>query len=385
MATATALENVRDLVPTIVKRREEVEAGRRVPLDLVDDLVRAGCFRMGVPKAFGGGEAPLSAILEVCEELARADGSVGWTVMIGIVTPDLCALLPRQTFERIYAATPDVVGGGALAPKGAATPEPGGYRVRGQWPFGSGSQHCTWLTGHCMVMDGEGPRTDADGLPEMRLAFLPASEWEIVDTWHVVGLRGTGSHDLRLTDAFVPEDQTCTLFGLPSIDAALYRIPLLGKFALHLGAVAIGIARGAIEEIAALARDKRPAFMPQRLATIPHFQAELGKADATLRAARALLYHEAGRAWAAAQANDTFTPLHRVQLRATGPQIATMTTQVVDAAYTLGGGTAPYDECPLQRRLRDIHTLTHRAAVSGAQVGLLGAALAGEDVDLRRG
>src|SRR4029453_4117507 len=151
--TNTCLEAVRTLAPAIVARSEEIERGRRVPPDLVEDLTAAGCFGMLVPRSHGGAELDLAAEMRVIEELARADGSVGWTVMIGRSSPVFFGKLPRDTFDALYAAGPDVILAGTVNPTGLATPVDGGFRVTGQWSFASGCQHCHWFIAPCSLTD----------------------------------------------------------------------------------------------------------------------------------------------------------------------------------------------------------------------------------------
>jgi alkylation response protein AidB-like acyl-CoA dehydrogenase len=372
--TSGTLEAVAALAPDIAARAEEIERGRRVPPDLVEELTAAGCFRTLVPSTHGGAGAALPAQMRVIEELARADGSVGWTVMIGGVTPALLGKLPRETFDAMYARGPDVVLAGTFNLKGEATPVEGGYRVTGQWSFASGCQHCDWFIAHCIVDDGHEPT--------MRMMVLPPAEVEIKDTWYVSGLCGTGSHDFVVNDAFVPGGRSFAVWDEPCLDIPVLRIPELTLSSLSFGAVAIGIADGALAEVTALATGKLPMFSEGTLASNPLFQNQLADADARLRAARALLYADAETVWATAVAGTEFTPEHRARVRATNTWVTSAAASVVDMAYTAGGGTSIYSSSPLQRRLRDIHALTQHFAVKLDTLTKAGAVLAGQDVDL---
>jgi alkylation response protein AidB-like acyl-CoA dehydrogenase len=387
MSPATTLDNVRALAPAIRRRSDEIEDRRRLPLDLVADLKTAGCFRMLVPRHYDGDELPLGQAFEVLEELACADGAAGWTTMIGSSSPVLFGRLPKPTLDEIYAQGPDVIGAGALAPKGRALAVEGGYCLSGQWPFASGCQHADWLLAQAMVMASpEQPKLRDTGTPVMRVAVFPAAAAELVDTWHTAGLRGTGSHDFRLEGLFCPEART---FGFqeatPALPSPVLRIPVLALLPLLLASVAVGIGRGALDDIADLAAaGKRRVYAAQRMAASPVFQDRFGEADAIWRAARALLHTEADQAWAKATRDDdveSFSLLERARLRATGSQVVALVTQVVDAAYAAGGGSAVYEASPLQRRLRDIHTLTQHIGISRDAFGQVGALLAGEEVD----
>ncbi len=368
----TVIAAVRELRPTLERRAGEIEQGRRLPLDLVAELRRAGLFRMLVPRNYGGLELDFPASVEILAELAAADGATGWTVMIGAETPQLLALLPRATFERIYSASPDVICGGAFAPRGAAEEEPGGYAATGRWSFASGCQHADWLFGNCVVprtVPRAAPLAAPEGAPELRCMALPAASFEIHDTWHAAGLRGTGSHDISLGGqagddrVHVPHQHTFDLFGgQPSLEGPLFAAPLL-QFSLHIGAVARGIAEGAWRDLCALAAtNKQRLYARTALADSPLFQYRLGQAEADLQAARALLRERAAEYWRHAQ-SATLDPAYATRVLQTTGWVAETAARVVDTCYTAGGATALYESSPLQRRLRDIHALTQHASV----------------------
>jgi alkylation response protein AidB-like acyl-CoA dehydrogenase len=378
------LERVRELAPALRTRSEEIEQARRLPLDLVAELVAAGCFRMLVPAEYGGDELLLTQAMGVIEEVASADGAAGWSTMIGSGSPILFGRLPVRAFETIYADGPDVIGAGSLAPKGQAMAVSGGYCVSGQWAFASGCQHANWLLAHAMVMHQGQSQATPSGMPEMRVSVFPAAQAEVVDTWHVAGLRGTGSHDFRLHERFVPDEFTFSIFeGEPPVRGTIFRIPPLAQLPLLIASVAVGIARGALEELGALVGGgKKRLYAPARLAESAVFQDKFGETDAMLRAARASLHTEATSAWS--RAEDGLSVLDRARLRATSSYVAGMATSVVDFAYTAAGGTSVYDASPLQRRLRDIHALTQHIGVSRDAFGYVGTVLAGEEPDPRR-
>jgi alkylation response protein AidB-like acyl-CoA dehydrogenase len=373
--TATVLDAVRELAPEITARSGEIEAARRVPPDLVADLKAAGCFRALVPRSHGGAELDLPAAGLVLSELAKADGSVGWTVMIGAAAPFILGLLPRHTFDDIYADGPDVILAGAFNPTGVATPQDGGFRVTGQWAFASGCQHADWFIAHCLVDDGR--------QPPVRMMVLPAGDVEIKDTWSVAGLCGTGSHDFVVNDVFVADDRTFAVFAdEPCLDGPLWRIPELSASTLMFAHVAIGIAEGALDEVTALATQKTRFTDAGRLAANPRFQHQLGETDARLRAARALLHAEAQAAWSTAVAAIPFTDEHRARIRSATTWVSRTAVSVVDTAYAAAGAGALYSTSPLQRRLRDIHALNQHVAFKDDVFTMAGAVLAGQPVDL---
>ncbi|HWC67123.1 MAG TPA: acyl-CoA dehydrogenase family protein [Acidimicrobiales bacterium] len=371
---ADVLDAVRALAPAIAARSDEIEEGRRLPPDLVADLRAAGCFRMLVPRRRGGVQAELAEHLQMVRELARADGSVGWTVMIGATAPVISALLPRATVDAVYADGPDMIGAGSFNPLGVAVPVDGGYRATGRWTFASGCQHADWFIAHCMVGDGR--------VPPLRMMVVPAADVEIIDTWRVSGLCGTGSHDFALDDVFVADDHTLSLFDPTPEDAPLGPVPELTFSSLAIANVALGIAEGALAEVTTLATAKVPMFADTALAANPLFRYRLGEASAHLRAAVALVDSETAAVSATAHAGVEPDPELRARVRSAATWATGAAAEVVEAAYTAGGGSALYLTSPLQRRLRDVRAVTQHFAVKPDTLTLAGAVLAGQEADL---
>ncbi|MGH3189861.1 MAG: acyl-CoA dehydrogenase family protein [Streptosporangiaceae bacterium] len=377
----TTLTRVHDISPVIAKRSEEIEQARRVPADLLDMLLQAGCLRMGTPAGHGGDDLPLPAVLRVIEALAEADGSVSWIVGQAFIAQVIFGYFPAATVDEIYAARPDIIGAGAVAPKGRAVRQRDGWRITGQWPFASGCLDASWIYLQCLVASESGePCMRPDGIPEFRMAIFPARKIRILDTWHVMGLRGTGSHDVRVTRGHCPNDRACAFTAEPSPSGSLrLRIHGRDQGGLVIAATALGIARGALDELAQLAGTKRPAFSRQRLSESPVFQDRLGEAHMTLRAARALLYAEAESAWATTvMRGEPLTALERGAIRAVGPAVVSLAVQVTDTAHKLAGGSAIYEGAALQRRLRDVHTASAHFSAGRTFYEAVGALLAGQ-------
>ena len=387
------LAAVADLAPTIASRAGEIEARRRLPLDLVDDLRSAGCFRMSLPRSHGGEELDLVATMDVLEELARADGSVAWATAIGAHGWLDLVGLPRPTFDALHAEGPAVTAG-VFAPSGTAEPVGDGYRIRGRWAFASGCEHADWLYGNCVDLgppagatgatgasgDGGGAPPGGEGPPPMRIALFAPDQVTIEDTWHVSGLCGTGSHHIRVDDVVVPAERTFSVqTAEPCVDAVMTRIPLPAPYALLLAAMAVGIARGAVDDLLGLAAGKVPLFHASALATNPYLHLELGEADARLRAARAVVHDEARAAWRTAEAGEPLEVDRRARLRASATWATATAAGVVDSVYTAGGGTSMYATSPLQRRLRDIHAVTQHFLVRRDTMSAAGAVLTGQE------
>jgi indole-3-acetate monooxygenase len=362
---------VRGLTEPVRERADEIEAGRRVPPDLAAAFADAGLFRLCVPRSLGGIEADATVLFECIEEMSAADGSAGWCLMIGATTAVLAPLLPEAAAKEIYGSDPTVVTGGVLAPRGKARAVDGGYRVTGWWPFASGCQHCAWLTGGCL--DGDG---------NFRMAFFPATDVEIIDTWKVSGLAGTGSHDIAVDDVFVPSERAIALFTAePREQGPLYRFPIFGLLGLSVASVALGIARAAMDDLIALATKKTPTMSSQPLAERNATQAEVARARASLLAARAFMFDEVGKAWDRAAAGHEFDLEQRVRLRLAAVHATRTAADVVDEMYDLGGGTSIYATSPLQRQFRDVHAVTQHIVVAPATYELAGRVILGIPTD----
>jgi alkylation response protein AidB-like acyl-CoA dehydrogenase len=378
----TLLNAVREIAPKISARSAEIEAGRRMPPDLLADLIAAGLFRMLTPKSHGGMEIDFPTSMEILESIAEADGAAGWTTMIGSETPQLLALLPRTRFDQLYANGPNLIIGGGFAPRGTAELRDGEYLVNGRWSFASGCQHCDWLVGNCVVTESGKPRAGIiPGTVETRAMLFAPSAVKIIDTWSVNGLRGTGSHDIAVENLRVAaEDSLDIFFGRSSIPGPLYAAHL-AYFVLHFAAVGAGIAKRAVREIVALAAtSKNRLYAGASMAESQLFQYRVGQAEMTLRSVRALLAEESQKVWSNAVAGNALIPNEQIRVVGTAAWVAHTAASIVDACYTAGGGTALYDSSPLQRCFRDIHTLTQHAAVAEGSISRAGAVLLGQNV-----
>jgi alkylation response protein AidB-like acyl-CoA dehydrogenase len=336
---------------------------------------------MCVPQAFGGGEVVAATMVEAIEEIAKADGSAAWCVMIGATSGLVSAYLPEAVARDIYAA-PHHVTGGVFAPHGRATVVAGGYRVSGRWPFASGCEHCNWLMGGCVILDDGRPRLLPNGQPDARMTLFPAADVEIIDTWTVAGLRGTGSHDIAVSELFVPEGRSVSLLtDRPCQPGPLYAFPVFGLLALGIAGVALGVARRAIDELVQLAAAKTPTGSRKRLGERAMIQLHVAEAEALLRSARAFLFDAIGDAWRAARGAGTISVAQRSLLRLAATHAATSAAKVVDLMYNAGGGTSVYATSPLQRQFRDIHVVTQHMMVAPPTYELTGRLFLGIDTD----
>src|SRR5262245_21267232 len=191
--TARFIKAAAALAPQLAACADESERARRLPLPLVEAMAKAGLFRLWIPRTLGGEEADPMTLVRVVEEVSRVDGAAGWCLAIGAEYGVMSGLLAAEAANEIYGSDPHVRTAGALRPAGTAVVEDGGYRATGRWPLGSGCQHSSWIVGGCRILDGDQPRLRPDGSPVTRIMFFPAADCAILDTWHSIGLRGTGS------------------------------------------------------------------------------------------------------------------------------------------------------------------------------------------------
>lgn len=381
---ADVLDAVRELAPTIRERADEIDALRELPEDLFRALKAAGVFRLLTPRSHGGLEGGLTASLDVLEELSIADGAIGWTTMIGMESPQFMSLLPRETYDTIYADGPDVTVGGSFAPAGQAEQVEDGYRIGGRWPFASGCQRWDYLFGNCRLVEDGRPVLAPTGEPVVRGFIFPASEGTIEDTWYTLGLRGTGSHHFNAADVFVPEAWTLDLFaGHPCVEGVA-RFPII-DFYFHITTVGVGIAQAAVGEFVRAASTRQRMSLGAPLATLaqtPVVQHKLARAAEALAAARTYLRANADRATAAmSDGTEDFLSMV-VWVAASNAWIMSTCVEVVDACYTMHGAAGVYDGSLLQRHLRDIHTISQHASLNENSITRAGAAMLGANSEV---
>src|SRR5262245_41850051 len=253
VTTSAWVEQVRALAPIVAQWRDAGEQERHMPRPLFEALRDTGVFTMSVPTAVGGTAVEQETIAQVIAALARQDGSVGWNVMIASGAALAASYLPEAGLKTVYRRGPSTVIAGALLPKGAALPVPGGYRLTGHWTFASGCHQADWMLGSSTVMANGTSRLRLNGRPDVRTFFLPVGDCEILDTWHTAGLRGTGSHDWQVTDVFVPEEHSFPILrDGPSEPGSLSTRDFVAYGAARVAAVALGIARDAIDSFKGL-------------------------------------------------------------------------------------------------------------------------------------
>jgi alkylation response protein AidB-like acyl-CoA dehydrogenase len=361
-SSANDIEGVADQIAAIAREMSsEIDNDRRLPSELVTLLGESGLLRAGAPAEARGLELPPGVALRCAEAVARGNASAGWCVSIAITSSLLVAYLPASSRDELFGDGRGIAAG-VWAPRGKGRTVDGGVMVSGRWPFCSGITHADMMFAGCLVDDQRVPSVVA----------LRKEDLQVLDTWHTLGLRGTGSHDSVADEVFVPADRVFSIFDGPVVDRPLYRFPVFGFFALSIGAAALGNARAAIDDLIELACDKKGLGSTRTLAERPATQAAVATAESALGAARALYYQAIEAAWHASQDGGEVSVEARNHLRLAATHAARTSADVVRNMYDLAGGTAIYDNSPLQRRFRDAYTATAHFQVNEASRELPG-------------
>jgi alkylation response protein AidB-like acyl-CoA dehydrogenase len=359
-----------DVLDTVRAEDTEIERRRCLPESVVDALRRSGLHRALIPTALGGSEVPVADVVDAVAAIAAVDGSAGWCAAIGAGSNVFAGYLPRAAAKEVFT-DPDQGNATMFAPTGTLGAD---GRLRGRWAFTSNCLHSRWAGLGTVVRDGEGVAE-----PEPRVLFVPLADIEIEDTWRSAGLRGTGSHHVRADAVPVVLERSCRFSDAPWPGGTMWHLPIYTVLIPVLAAVPLGIARGAVDAVLAVARDGREARRGQ-LRDDPVGMAELAAADTDLRAAEALLRR------ALEEAHDLAGRGERVglQLQARillaamrGCDVAVAATSV---AHALGGAAAVFDGSALLKALLDVQTARQHALFGHHHRAPLGAALAGGDV-----
>ena len=372
------LERVRSLAPLVDQYRDEGDQQRRLPQALFQAMREAALFSLWVPRALGGSEVDPETSVRVVEELSCLDGSVGWNVMIAGNTSILWANLEQSVAAEMCDGS-TVIAGTVTSGQGTAIPVPGGFRVSGRWPFASGCHQADWLVCVCQIVEDGEPRRDANGVPLTYTFVLPARECDILDTWDTIGLRGTGSHDFQARDLFVLNTRNFSSRSAKSFQPGpLYNTSLFHLWAPNIAAVALGVARDAIDSFVSLATTKKPSRSAEVLRERDTVQEKVGRGEALLRSGRALLFETMRDTWqllsSGREVPEELTALNRLAA-ATAVDNA---IAAVDLVFTLAGTSAIYNgRTRIERCFRDVHVVQQHAVVSPAAFGMAGRSFLG--------
>ena len=382
--TQLPLELARKLVPLIRSCADQIETDRELPRPLFEALADAGLFQLALPRALGGAEIDLPSYVQVLEEIGKADASTGWVVNQCAIFATYAARMPREIARSIWIDTPRSVVANTPVATARAVVVPGGYRVTGRQGFSSGCRHAAWLAARALIVENGQARLK-DGQPEERYLFVPAAEAELLDTWHVRGMRGTGTHDFAVSDVFVPAERTVLQAGASLFETGpLYQIPRSLLFASADAAVALGLARSCLAAFAELAGAKTPRAMQTTLRDQPMIQAAVGHSEANLRSGRAFLTEAVGEIWTEATSTGTVTLDRRAALRLATTHAIRLAVEIVDTVYKAAGVTVIYEGNLIQRHFQDIHVISQHLQGRQAHYELVGKYALGLEIDPSR-
>ena len=373
MNDTTILGRARALTPLLREHRRASDASRRLPDPVVEALVEVGALRSLAPSSVGGPELSPSSLVSLIEAIAIGDAAAGWITMVASTTSLAAGYLSIEGAREVFA-DPKSVACGVFAPMGKGTRVEGGHRVTGRWSFGSGVSHAQWVLGGFVVMGD-------DGAPSMMQGFFDRRDVEVIDTWDTLGMRGSGSHDFVVKDAFLPDARLLTLTHAPRESGLTYRFPLFGLLALGVSAVATGIARTALDEVRTLATTKRPMGGKRTLSERELVQVDVSRAELELAAARALVRETVTAVEARVAGGDAMTTSDRALLRGAATHATQAAARAVDLAHRIAGSSSIHESSLLAQCFRDVHVATQHAMVADPVHALVGRVMLGLPTD----
>jgi len=379
-----ALASVRALAPKLKPRAAVAEASRRIPDETLRELCASGLMRVIQPRRVGGSELPWVSLVDIGSTLAAACASTAWNWANYAVHHWMLAFWPVACQDEIWDADRDMlIASSVVFPAGKATRAPGGYRLSGRWPFSSGVDQARWNMLGAILRDGE--------RAEYRIFLLPREDYRIVDNWHVMGLRGTGSNDVEASDVFVPEARTLAVDatrggakhpGAEANPGAIFRIPVFATFPYMLTGIALGIAQGAYDDFLANARDRASRYSGRALADMTAIQVRIAEAAACIDTARTIMRRRCEEAQVFAERDEIPDLATKVAWRRDGAFTAGLCERAVDVLFKGAGGAALFDDHPLQRAFRDVHAATaHISMIWEPQATTFGRVALGLDSD----
>lgn len=374
-AGADTLAAARGLFEQLGGDAGQAEVDRRLPRSTVDALKAAGAFRMPMPSAWGGPELPIADMLLVIEELSYADGSAGWCAMIGCDSGFYAAKLDDAVAREVWDDL-DLVTAGQTAPAGAAVRDGDGWRVSGRWAFGSGCTHADRMVGGAMLHEADGTQPTEGGLPAWRTFVLPVDEVTIHETWDPTGLAGTGSHDYSVDGAWVPDEHAMRPLEPPRRDGAIYALPW--SFIVKGAGVPLGLARRALDELAAIAPAKLVLPELAVLADLDHLHDRLARSRALIGSARALVHDVVAAAWAEIERTGSLQQEGRADLRLAMVHCATAGRTAIDLVVDAATTAAIKRGSPIDRAHRDVVTASQHLVVNDRVYGMVGRVLVGK-------
>jgi len=378
--TNNLLTAIRKIEPIIRQHAPDAERDRKLAAPVAKAMHQAGLYRLWRPKAFGGFELDPVSGFRIIEEISRIDSAAGWNLQIAVAHDMFAPWFGDQAAQEIFNA--DAIPVGAFNPARKAVPVAGGYRISGRTSFVSGAHHATAFIGFAHIYDGDKLRVDTNGMPETRLIAVPASEAEIIDNWNTMGMRGSGSHDVEMRDAVIPEHWVAPWGPLEQPGSAyqgpLYRLTVWPAIAA-LVAPALGITRAAIDEASELIINKTPAYGAKALKDNAVVQSQLAQAEAKLGASRAFFFNAFEEAWQEAVADRPITLASKGRMQLAMTHAVLECAKAVSLIHEIAGASGIREEYSFERYFRDIHVITQHGFLSASKLESIGQILLGLD------
>ena len=362
-ALSDPLGAARALRATIRGARKETEEARCLAPQVVEKLIETGLCRLAVPASLGGYEADPVVALTVYEELAGAEASVAWIAWNNAL-PCLSSRYLSDSVRTELFGDARKLFANSTRPSGRAVVGEGGVRVSGRWSLVSGCELADWIPVMCIITEDAKPRLLAPGVPEMRMAYIPKGSYQILDTWYVGGLRGTGSHDVVVDEVFVPAERTFSFTDTNQLDQPLSRMPFFAMMSAGCAAICLGIAQAATDTLLELGSSKVQVDPTPGLRDRPAVQAMVATSAVELEAARLLLHHTLGDLWDTCRQGKPVSNLQRARMYSGAVHVGKKAKAVVTAMYEAAGTSALYVDCPIERAHRDIHAVTQHVGLS---------------------
>ena len=355
-----AMRRASELVPVLRERAEGAEAARQMQKETLDDLHRTGLLRYHQPKRWGGMELPFVALFDIPAEVSRGCASTGWNVANLGVHHWMLALYDERAQEEVWGPNPDaIIPSGIAYPQGRGRRVDGGLVISGHWNFSSGIDPGDWNMLAVMVRDG-------DRVVDHRMCLVPKGEYEIVDDWHVLGMRGTGSKSVRATDVFVPEHRALSMYlarggkefpGARVNPSALYQVPLSALGSHCLAGAGVGNAQAALDLTIELVKERSTNYTAMRMRDFQAVQLRVSRAGAMVDAARLTIRTDCLDAERIAHAGRAPTLEEKLRFKRNVAYAMERCTEAVDTLHALAGANGIYDRYPIQRLFRDQHAL----------------------------
>jgi len=378
-----AMARARALAPVLRERAGGAERAREMAPETLQDLHRTGLLRFHQPRRWGGMELPFVALFDIPAEIGRGCASTAWNVANLGVHHWMLALYDERAQEEVWGKNPDaVIASGIAYPQGRGQRVDGGFIVNGFWNFSSGVDASDWNMLAALVRDG-------DRVVDHRMCLVPRSDYEIVDDWHVLGMRSTGSKSVRATDVFVPEHRAISMYlarggrefpGAAVTDNPLYRVPLSALGSHCLSAAGVGNAQAALEMTAEAIRERSTNYTGMRMRDFQAVQLRVAAAGARVDAARLVIREDCLAAQRIADAGGAPSVEEKLRFKRNVAYAMGLCTEAVDSLHALAGANGIYDRYPIARLFRDQHALMAHIGFSwdaqGSPWGLV--ALGGE-------